>query len=136
MRHFLLPCAVCTRALGMFAATPMARLVASTRFALRVVARGLRTILLTVDVAAIAAGADQHLSSAASAHKKSPTCMCLFGFVTQTWTKNTTGEILPRHTCSARCGARCRYDFARVAIGTAPVLNEDRDLTHHLKLWV
>src|SRR4029453_9702409 len=57
---------------------------------------------------------------------------CLFGFVAQTWTKNTTGEILPRHTCSARCGAPRRYDFARVAIGAAPVLNEDRDLTNDL----
>jgi hypothetical protein len=71
MRHFLLLCAVCTRALGMFAATSMARLVASARFALRVAPRRLSTILLTVDAAAIAAGADQHLSSAASAQKKS-----------------------------------------------------------------
>ena len=111
MRHFLLSCAVRTRPLGMFAATSMTRLVASASLALRIASRRLSAFLLAVDVAAIAAAADQHLSAAARAQKESPSCICLSGFVAQTWTKSATGGILPRHTCSARCGARRRYDL-------------------------
>jgi hypothetical protein len=74
----------------------------------------------------VAAGADQHLRAAARAQKKPPSCIPLLGLVTQTWTKRATGGILPRHTCSARCGARRRYELRKVGIGAAPVLNEDR----------
>lgn len=136
MRHFILPCAISTGALRMFAATPMTCLVASARFALRLASGPLGAILLAVDVAAVAAGADQHLRAAAGAQKKPPRCISLLGLVTQTWTKRATGGILPRHTCSARCGARRRYELAKVGIGAAPVLNEGRDLAHLLELSV
>jgi hypothetical protein len=95
----------------------------------------LSAFLLAVDVAAIAAAADQHLSAAARAQKESPSGICLSGFVTQTWTKSATGGILP--------GIRAQHDVGRgadttceVGIGAAPVLNEDRDLAHHLQLSV
>ena len=110
MRHFLLPSAIGALARGMVAATTEAQLIASPSGALLGAPGLLGTPSLTVDVAAVAAGADQHLSAAASAQKKSPSCMCFFGFVTQTWTKIAMGGILPRHTCSARCGARRRFD--------------------------
>jgi hypothetical protein len=93
---------------------------------LRLASRPLSAILLAVDVAAVATGADQHLRAAAGAQKKPPSCIPLLGLVTQTWTKRATGGILPRHTCSARCGARRRYELRKVGIGAAPVLNEDR----------
>src|SRR5262245_19250876 len=111
MRHFILPHAVSTSALGMFAATLTPRLVASARFTLRLASRAPSAILLAVDVAAVATGADQYLRPTAGAQKKPPSCIGLFGLITQTWTKRATGGILPRHTCSTRCGARRRYDL-------------------------
>jgi hypothetical protein len=93
---------------------------------LRLASGPVSAILLAVDVAAVATGADQHLRAAAGAQKKPPSCIPLLGLVTQTWTKRATGGILPRHTCSARCGARRRYELRKVGIGAAPVLNEDR----------
>ena len=130
MRHFFLASTVVLGPCSMVAATIEGILIAPTGIALFGAPGLLGASSVTVDVPAIAAGADQHLSAAAGAQKKSPSCIALLGLVTQTWTKRTTGGILPRHTCSARCGARRRYDFARVAIGAAPVLNEDRDLAH------
>ena len=118
-------CAVRTRALGMFAATSMTRLVASACLALRIASRRLSAFLLAVDVAAIAAAADQHLSVAARAQKESPSCICLSGFVTHTWTKSATGGILPRHTCSARCRARRRYETWQLR--SAPCLSQSTD---------
>ena len=106
MRHFVLLRAVAPGSRSMVAAATKTRLVASASRALRAASGHLSAILCAVDVAAITTGADQHLSAAARAEKKARGCSGLFGFVTQTWTQCTTGEILPRHSCSARCGAR------------------------------
>jgi hypothetical protein len=100
MRHFVLPRAVAAGPRRMVAATMKTQLVASASRALRAAPGHLSAILCAVDVAAIAAGADHHLSAATRAEKKARGCIGLSALVTQTWTQCTTGEILPRHTCS------------------------------------
>jgi hypothetical protein len=55
---------------------------------------------LTVDVAAIAAGADQHLDAASCAQIEARGRFRLLGVSTDAWTNRAMGEILPRHACS------------------------------------
>jgi len=101
MRHFLLvslPGTIAPCTLGMLAATAVARLIAPPGSALFATPVLPRAALLTVDVAAVATGADQHLLEAACAEKQARGCICLFAVVAQTWTRAPTGGILPRHT--------------------------------------
>jgi hypothetical protein len=111
MRHFFLASTVALGPRSMVAATVEGILIAPTGITLFGAPGLLGASSVTVDVPAIAAGANQYLRAAADAQKKSPSCITPLGLVTQTWTKRTTGGILPRHTCSARCGARRRYDL-------------------------
>src|SRR5262249_8148232 len=102
MRPFLLvslPGTIAPCTLGMLAATAVARLIAPPGSALFATPVLPRAALLTVDVAAVATGADQHLLEAACAEKQARGCICLFAVVAQTWTRAPTGGILPRHTC-------------------------------------
>jgi hypothetical protein len=107
MRHVLLLGAPATGTRRMVHPPAAARLVAPAGGALRVLPRLLCTAARTVDLAAVAAAADQHLSLAARAHKQ-PRCLRLGQC--RTWTRAATGGILPRHACPARCGARRRYE--------------------------
>jgi hypothetical protein len=106
MRHFFLLCAILPGSRGMVAATAVRRLIALAGGALRAAPGFSGAACGTIDLPTIATGADEHLSAAARAEKKARGCMSLFGFVTETWTKRATSGILPRHSCSARCGAR------------------------------
>ena len=107
MRHFLLPRAIALSARSVLETTAGARLIMLSGRALPAAPDYLRAAFRTIDVAAIATGADEHLRAAARAQKQARDCISLFGFVTQTWTKRATGEILPRHSCPTRvCGAR------------------------------
>ena len=102
MRHFLLvllPGTIMPRTLGMLATTAVARLIAppgSALFAAPVL-RGAAS--LTVDIAAVAARADQHLHEAACTEIQARRCMRLFTVLAQTWTRVPAGGILPRQTC-------------------------------------
>ena len=62
----------------------------------------------TINLAAIAAATDQHLSTATDTQKETG-WRSVRAVGLRTWTKSTTSEILPPHSCSARCGAwrRC-----------------------------
>jgi hypothetical protein len=102
MRHFLLvllPVTIAPSTLGVFAATAMTRLIAPPGSALFAVPVLRGAALLAVDVAAVAARTDQHLHQAACAEIQARSCICLFAFVAQAWTRVPTGGILPRHTC-------------------------------------
>jgi len=102
MRHFLLvllPSTIAPCTLGMLAATALARLIAAPGSALFAapVLRGAAS--LTVDVAAVAARADQHLHEAACADIQARGRFCLFAVVAQPWTQAAGGGILSRQTC-------------------------------------
>jgi hypothetical protein len=109
MRHVLLPGTPATGSRCMVHASAAARLIASAGRPLRVLSRLLSTVTRTVDLATVAAAADQHLGPAVHAHEQ-PRCRRLRFGQCRTWTRAATSGILPRHTCSARCGARRRYE--------------------------
>jgi hypothetical protein len=124
MRHFLLvllPETIAPCTLGVFAATAVARLIAPPGSALLAASILGGAALLTVDVAAIATWADQHLDEAARAEVQARNCICLFGFLAQTWTGATPGGILPRHACLGTMWGAAPIRTAR--LGSAPRLS-------------
>ena len=108
MRHVLLSGAIATGPRRMVHSTAAAGLVAPASRALGGVPRRLCTTLCAVNLAAIAVTADQHLSHAAHAQKQ-PGSRRRRG-QQRTWTRSAMTGILPRHACSARCGARRRSE--------------------------
>ncbi len=108
MRHVVLSGAIATGPRRMVHPTAAAGLVAPPGRALGITPRRLCTALCAVNLAAIAVAADNNLSLAARAQKQ-PGRLCRRG-QQRTWTRSATTGILPRHACSARCGARRRTE--------------------------
>jgi hypothetical protein len=79
---------------------------------------------LTVDVAAVAARADQHLHEAACAKIQARGYLCLFAIIAQTWTRIPTGGILPRHTCLGTLWGAAPMRTA--TLGSAPRLSSTK----------
>jgi hypothetical protein len=107
MRHVLLPGAPATRPYRMGQPTATARLVALTGRAPGVISRRLCTPAGAINLAAVAAAADQHLSAATRTHEQ-PGWRFHRRRLARTWTASAMLGIMPRHACSARCGARRR----------------------------
>ena len=127
MRHFLsvlLPGTIAPSTLGMFAATAVARLIAPPGSALFAAPALRGTAPLAVDVAAVAARADQHLHEAACAEIQARGCICLFAIVAQTWTKGSAGGILPRQTCLGTLWGAAPIQTCR--LGSAPRLSSTK----------
>jgi hypothetical protein len=76
--------------------------------ALGVAPRRRCTTLCAVNLAAITVAADEHLSLAAYAQKQPGRRRRRWQ--QRTWTRSAMTGILPRHACSARCGARRRSE--------------------------
>jgi len=108
MRHVVLSGAIATGPRGMVHPTAAAGLVAPPGRALGVAPRRLCVALCAVNLAAITVAADENLSLAARAQKQ-PGSRRRRG-QQRTWTRAATTGILPRHACSARCGARRRSE--------------------------
>ena len=108
MRHVLLSGAIATGPRRMVHPTAAAGLVPPPGRALGDAPRRLCTALRAVNLAAIAVAADQHLSLAAHAQKQPGSRRCRGQ--QRTWTCSAMTGILPRHACSARCGARRRSE--------------------------
>jgi hypothetical protein len=108
MRHLVLSGAIATGPRRVVHPTAAAGLVAPPGRALGVAPRRLCTVLCAVNLAAITVAADQHLSLAAHAQKQ-PGRRRRRG-QQRTWTRSAMTGILPRHACSARCGARRRSE--------------------------
>src|SRR5712671_315134 len=108
MRHILLPRAVATGAQCMDDAAAVAHLVPLSGGALPLAPSQSGTAVGTIDLAPIAAATDEHLSVATGTQKETGR-RCVRPFGLRTWTKSAASEILPPHSCSARCGAwrRC-----------------------------
>jgi hypothetical protein len=107
MRHVLLQGTPATRPYRVGQPTTTARLVALTGRAPGVVSRRLCTSAGAIDLAAVAAAADQHLSAATRTHEQ-PGWRFHRRRPGRTWTASAMLGIMPRHACSARCGARRR----------------------------
>jgi hypothetical protein len=126
MRHVLLLSPPATRPYRVGQPTATARLVALTGRAPGVISRHLCTAAGAIDLAAVAAAADQHLSEATRTHEQSG-----WRFhrrrPARTWTASAMLGIMPRHACSARCGARRRSGTWRFR--SAPCLPIDRFVT-------
>ena len=88
-------------------ATTAARLVALSGLAQGLAPGDLGTAAGTIDLAAIAAAADEHLRTATGTQKETRR-RCVRAIGPRTWTKSAMLGIMPRHACSARCGARRR----------------------------
>jgi len=104
MRHFLLPRPIAPGPRRMLEAATTARLITATGQALRDPPSLSGAALRTINIAAITTATDQHLGLAKGTEKEARRDGV--GLSTVTWTNGATGEILPPHTCSARCGAR------------------------------
>ncbi len=87
--------------------TAAARLVAPAGGALSLMPGFPRTAAGTINLTAVAAAADQYLRLAARAQEQPGRP---FRRLSQAavWTPSATGGIMPRHACSAPCGARRR----------------------------
>jgi len=83
-------------------------LIAPPSRALGVASRRLCTTLCAVNLAAITVAADKNLSLAARAQKQPASRRRRRQ--QRTWTRSAMTGILPRHACSARCGARRRSE--------------------------
>ena len=108
MRHVVLSGAIATGPRRMVHPTAAAGLVAPPGRALGVAPSRLCTALCAVNLATVAVAADQHLSLAAHAQKQSGSRRRRGQ--QRTWTRSAMTGILPRHACSARCGARRRSE--------------------------
>jgi hypothetical protein len=84
-----------------------ARLVAPTGGTLGVISGLLRTAAGTIDLTAVAAAANKHLRSTTDTHEQPGRHLHRRGLA-HAWTTITMLGIMPRHACSARCGARRR----------------------------
>jgi len=108
MRHVVLSGTIATGPRRMVHPTAAAGLVAPPGRALGIAPRRLCTALCAVNLAAITVAADENLSLAAHAQKQ-PGSRRRRG-QQRTWTRSAMIGILPRHACSARCGARRRSE--------------------------
>ena len=109
MRHVVLSGAIATGPCRMVHPTAAAGLVAPPGRALGVAPRRLCTALCAVNLAAITVAADDNLSLAACAQKQ-PGRGRRRRRQRRMWTRSAMTGILPRHACSARCGARRRSE--------------------------
>jgi hypothetical protein len=107
MRHVLLPGTPATATCRVVHAAASARLVALASGTLGLIPRLLRAAAGTVDPTTIATAADEHLSAAAGTQEQPRRRFQRMRFA-RAWTTSATGGILPRHACSAPCGARRR----------------------------
>ena len=112
MRHVLLPCAPATGPYRMGQAPAAARLVAPTGVTLGVISGLLRTADGTIDLTAVAAAANKHLRSTTDTHEQAGRRLLRRGLA-HAWTTIKMLGIMPRHACSARCGARRRSGTSR-----------------------
>src|ERR1700691_6188975 len=108
MRHVLLPAAPATGPYRMGQAPAAARLIAPTGGTLGVISGLLRTATGTIDLTAVAAAANKHLRSTTATHEQ-PGRSRPRRRLAHAWTTIAMLGIMPRHACSARCGARRRF---------------------------
>ena len=113
MRHDFLPAPVMAGAQGVSEAAAPACLIARARGALGLTPRLLRATAGAIDLAAVAAAADQHPLTAAGAQKKPGGRRHCFGAAGRTWTKPAMGGILPRMRAWRAVGRGAEFQLGR-----------------------
>ena len=121
MRHYFLsrPVAALPRGVLPAAASGLLVALAGRNDGLPPGSRG--TAVVAVDLASVAAAADDHLIAATRAQEQAAGCgLGLRCVADETWTNAIIGRILVLHSCPARCAARRRCRTARLS--SAPCL--------------
>jgi len=93
-------------------AATAARLVALSGLAQPLAPGDPGTAAGTIDLTTVAAAANKHLRSTTDTHEQSRRRLHRRGFA-HAWTATAMLGIMPRHACSARCGARRRSGTSR-----------------------
>ena len=121
MRHFFVARPVAPLSRGMAASPRRTTLIALSGALDRAAPGVLSAVRGTIDLATVAAAADQSLSATASAQKQpSRCCVGMVETAFATWTTAAIAGILSLHACPARCRARRRCGTAKLR--SAPCL--------------
>ena len=145
MRHFFASCPVPACPLGM-RATPMAAgLVSRTGGPLASPSGEPAAAAGAIDLAAVAATANQRLSAASRANEQAcRRCVDMVGTTVDRWTNAAVAPILALHTCPARCGARRRTKLPGLCAAPCLFFAKDKLLPrqpqrrhgeHHRHAW-
>jgi len=108
MRDDLLSSTIATPTLGLLQATASARPVSLACCALSLAPDFLSANSGAIDLASVAATANDHLATAARTYKKPRRRHVGRLAAVEVWTNSAIGETMPWHSCAARCGARHR----------------------------
>jgi hypothetical protein len=80
-----------------------------------------------VDLTAVAAAADQHLTAASCTHKHpGGRRLAVLGLADITWTNATIAAILAPHACPARCGGTASSVTAKFTSAPCLPLNQNK----------
>jgi hypothetical protein len=132
MRHFFASCPVTACPFGMRAPPMTAGLVARAGGPLTSPPSEPAAAPGAIDLAAVAATANQRLSAASRADKQARRrCVVMAGTADDTWTNAAVAPILALHTCPARCGARRRTKLPGLSAAPCLFLTKDKLLPRH-----
>ena len=125
MRHFFIARPVATLTRGM-ASSPRLTILVALSGTLDGAAPGLLgAVFGTINLAAVTAATDHHLTATPGAQKQSRRCRRgMIETAVATWTTAVIAGIVSLHACPARCGARRRCRTAKLR--SAPCLPLNR----------
>ena len=132
MRHFFASCPVPACPLGMRTPPMAAGLVTRTGGPLASPPGEPAATSGAIDLAAVAATANQRLSAASRADKQAcRRCVVMAGTADDTWTNAAIAPILALHTCPARCGARRRTKLPGLSAAPCLFFTKNKLLPRH-----
>src|ERR1019366_2402688 len=132
MRHFFASCPVPARPLGMRAPPMAAGLVTRTGGPLASPPGERAATSGAIDLAAVAATANQRLSAASRANEQACRwCIDMAGTTVDRWTNAALAPILTLHTCPARCRARRRTKLPGLSAAPCLFFAKDKLLPRH-----
>ena len=132
MRHFFASCPVTACPFGMRAPPMTAGLVARAGGPLTSPPSEPAAAPGAIDLAAVAATANQRLSAASRADEQAcRRCVVMARTADDTWTNAAVAPILALHTCPARCGARRRTKLPGLSAAPCLFFTKDKLLPRH-----
>ena len=132
MRHFIASCPVTACPFGMRAPSMTGGLVACAGGPLTLPPSEPAAASGAIDLAAVAATANQRLSAATRADEQAcRRCVVMARTADDTWTNAAVAPILALHTCPARCGARRRTKLPGLSAAPCLFFAKDKLLPRH-----